>query len=107
MATTDNAVRVAPGPESAPTFDATGTVTRRVAENTMPGGNVGAPVAAMAANTDEALAYTLEGSDAQYFNIDGMGQITVGGDAQGVKAVPTRSWTTTTPQQAEDVQRHR
>ena len=79
MATTDNAVRVAPGPESAPTFDETGTVTRRVAENAMPGGNVGAPVAAMAANTGETLAYTLEGSDAQYFNIDGMGQITVGG----------------------------
>ena len=26
------------------------------------------------------MEYTLEGSDAQYFNIDGMGQITVGGD---------------------------
>ena len=80
MATTENAVRVVPGPESAPTFDETGTVTRKVAENTMPGGNVGAPVAAMAANTGETLAYTLEGSDAKYFNIDGMGQITVGGD---------------------------
>ena len=80
IATTDNAVRVAPGPESAPTFDETGTVTRRVAENTMPGGNVGASVVAMAANTNEDLEYTLEGSDARYFNIDGMGQITVGGD---------------------------
>ena len=81
MATTENAVRVPPGPESAPTFDETGTaVTRRVAENTAPGGNVGAPVAAMAANTDEILAYMLEGSDAKYFNIDNMGQITVGGD---------------------------
>ena len=81
MATTDNAVRVAPGPKSEPTFSETGTVTREVAENTPPGEKVGAPVAAMAANTDETLAYTLEGSDAQYFNIDGMGQITVGGDA--------------------------
>ena len=79
IVTTDNAVRVAPGPESAPTFDQTGTVTRRVAEDTLPGGNVGAPVAAMAANTNETLAYTLEGSDAQYFNVDDMGQITVGG----------------------------
>ena len=78
-ATTDNAVRVAPGPESEPTFSETGAVTRKVAENTPPGGNVGAPVEAMAANTDETLAYTLEGSDAQYFNIDGVGQITVGG----------------------------
>ena len=80
MATTENAVRVAPGPESAPTFDETGTVTREVAENTMPGGNVGDPVMAMAANTGETLVYTLEGSDAKYFNIVGMGQITVGGD---------------------------
>ena len=79
IVTTDNAVRVAPGPESAPTFDQTGTVTRRVAEDTLPGGNVGAPVAAMAATTNETLAYTLEGSDAQYFNVDDMGQITVGG----------------------------
>ena len=66
MATTENAVRVAPGPESAPTFpDEAGTVTRYVAENTAPGGNVGAPVAAMAANTDEDLVYMLEGSDAK------------------------------------------
>ena len=78
-ATTDNAVRVAPGPESEPTFSETGTVTREVAENTGPGGDVGAPVAAMAANTGETLAYALKGSDAQYFDIDGMGQITVGG----------------------------
>ena len=86
MVTTENAVRVAPGPESAPTFDETGTVTREVAENTAPGGNVGAPVAAMAANTDETLTYDLEGSDAKYFNIDDMGQITVGGDAGGGEA---------------------
>ena len=81
MATTEKAVKVAPGVESAPTFpDETGAVTRYVAENTAPGGDVGAPVAAMAANTDEVLTYTLEGPDARYFNIDGMGQITVGGD---------------------------
>ena len=80
MATTDNAVRVAPGPKSEPTFSETGTVTREVAENTPPGEKVGAPVAAMAADMDETLAYTLEGSDAQYFNIDGMGQIRVGGE---------------------------
>ena len=75
-------MRVAPGPESAPTFpDEATTVTRKVAENTAaPGGNVGAPVTAMAANADEDLEYTLEGTDAKYFNIDDMGQITVGGD---------------------------
>ena len=77
MATTENVVRLAPGPASVPTFDETGTVTREVAENTAPGGNVGAPVAAMGPGT---LVYSLDGSDAKYFNIDDMGQITVGGD---------------------------
>ena len=81
MATTENAVRVAPGPESAPTFpDTTGTVTRYVAENTTAGGNVGTPVVAMAANTGETLAYTLDGPDAEHFDIDSDGQITVGTD---------------------------
>ena len=77
MATTENVVRLAPGPKSVPTFDETGTVTREVAENTAPGGDVGAPVAAMGPGT---LVYSLDGSDKQYFNIDAMGQITVGGD---------------------------
>ncbi len=80
MATTENAVKVAPGPESAPTFpDEAGAVTRRVAENTAPGGNVGAPVAAKAANTGEVLAYTLAGPDAEHFDIGSTdGQIKVG-----------------------------
>ena len=78
MATTKDAARFAPGPESAPTFEETGTVTREVAENTIAGGNVGAPVAAMGPGT---LVYSLDGSDAKYFNIDsGTAQITVGGD---------------------------
>ena len=78
MATTKDAARFAPGPESEPTFSETGTVTREVAENTGPGGDVGAPVAAMGPGT---LVYSLEGSDAQYFNIDsGTAQIIVGGD---------------------------
>ena len=81
MATTENAVKVGPDQESAPTFpDTRGTVTREVAENTGPGGNVGAPVAGMAATANETLTYTLEGTDAKYFNIDNVGQITVGGD---------------------------
>ena len=75
---TENVVRLAPGPASVPTFDETGTVTREVAENTAPGGNVGAPVTAMG---PAPLVYSLEGSDAKYFNIDsGTAQITVGGD---------------------------
>ena len=47
--------------------DETGAVTREVAENTAPGGNVGAPVTAMGPGT---LVYSLEGSDAKYFNIE-------------------------------------
>ena len=78
MATTENVVRLAPGPASVPTFDETGTVTREVAENTPPGGKVGAPVKAMG---PETLVHSLAGSDAKYFNIDsGTAQITVGGD---------------------------
>ena len=73
-------MRLAPGPGSVPTFDETGTVTREVAENTAPGGNVGAPVAAMGPGT---LVYSLEGTDAKYFDIgtgmDDKGQIMVGG----------------------------
>ena len=45
-------------------------------------------MAAKAANTDETLAYSLEGSDAKYFNIDQMGQITVGGDSPGAGTDP-------------------
>ena len=84
MATTKNVVRLAPGPASVPTFGETGTVTREVVENTAPGGDVGAPVAAMGPGT---LVYSLDGSDAQYFNIDGMGQITVGGDVESTQGV--------------------
>ena len=82
MATTANVVRLAPGPASVPTFDDdTGAVTREVAENTAPGGNVGAPVAATG---PETLVYSLEGSDAKNFNIDSeTAQITVGGDVPG------------------------
>ena len=55
VATTENVVRLAPGPASVPTFDETGTVTREVAENTPPGGNVGAPVAAHGAQQSGLL----------------------------------------------------
>ena len=85
MATTENVVRLAPGPASVPTFDETGTVTREVAENTLPGGKVGAPVKAMG---PETLVHSLEGSDAKYFNIDsGTAQITVGGDVESTADV--------------------
>ena len=80
--TTDNAVRLAPGPASTPMFvfdEASVTsVTRNVKENTGPGGEVGDPVTA---EGPEGIDYSLEGSDSKYFNIDeDSGQITVGGD---------------------------
>ena len=80
MATTEVAVRVAPDQETAPTFAEAmnGRVTRYVAEDAMSGDNVGDRVTA----EGTSLAYTLEGSDAQYFEIDGTtGQITVGASA--------------------------
>ena len=81
MATTENAVRVAPGVEDAPTFAEAedGDVTRYVAEDAMASANVGAPVVAMAANPGETLVHTLEGADAEHFDIGSTdGQITVG-----------------------------
>ena len=83
MATTDNVVRLAPGPGSAPTFaEATnGRVTRYVAEDAIAGGLVGDPVKAMPETT--GLAYSLEGADKGLFAIGGeTGQITVGMDTK-------------------------
>ena len=58
--------------------DSNDVVTRRVAENTGPGGNVGDPVTATGPDN---LEYSLAGTDAKYFNIgSASGQITVGGD---------------------------
>ena len=53
--------------------------SRRVAENTGPGGNVGAPVAAIDPDSGDTLTYSMGGADAGAFSIDpGTGQITVG-----------------------------
>ena len=79
MATTENAVKVAPGPESAPTFP-DGPVTRSVAEDKMAGAFVGGPVKA-SGPSGANLAYTLDGPDKDDFDIGGAtGQITVGAD---------------------------
>ena len=61
---------------NAPAFANTST-TRSVAENTVAGGNVGAPVTATDADND-ALTYTLGGADAARFAVGSRtGQITV------------------------------
>ena len=80
---TKNAVRIAPDPSGAPTFTEGDSTTREVAENEGPATEVGKPVTANPPGS-EVLEYTLEGSDAKYFNIGLLtGQITVGGEVNG------------------------
>ena len=63
---------------SNPEFSA-GTTTRDVDEDTVAGGDVGAPVTATDTNNDDTLTYGLEGADAAAFEIDSTsGQIKVG-----------------------------
>ena len=65
----------APG-NAAPTFPATETGARSVAENTASGQNVGGPVAATDTDTGDTLTYSLEGADSGSFTIVGAsGQI--------------------------------
>ena len=54
---------------SPPAFTAPGAVTRRVAENTPPGANLGAPVTASDPDQDK-LTYSLSGADSAAFEID-------------------------------------
>ena len=74
----------------APTFTETGSVTRSVAENSPAGRDVGAPVAATDPDHGK-LAYSLEGTDADSFNIGGgTGQIrTKAGVTYNFEAKPT------------------
>ena len=52
-----------------PEFDSA-TATREVPENTETGGNIGAPVTAADPDTGDTPAYTLGGTDANFFDID-------------------------------------
>ena len=52
-----------------PEFDSA-TATRGVPENTEAGGNIGAPVTAADPDTGDTPAYTLGGTDANFFDID-------------------------------------
>ncbi len=62
---------------TAPEFDEGETAERSVAENTEAGMPVGAPVAATD-DDDDTLTYSLDEMGDMYFDIDDMGQITVG-----------------------------
>ncbi len=71
-----NAVRVEPGVNADPVFEA--GITREVAENTKEGGTVGGPVRATDPD-DDVLTYTLTGgADMGSFKMSNDGQITVG-----------------------------
>ena len=66
------------GANRPPEFDSA-TAAREVPENTEAGGNIGAPVTATDPDTGDTLTYTLEGADADSFDIGrSTGQITVG-----------------------------
>ena len=53
----------------APTFTDGRSATRAIAENTAPGTNIGAPVAATDVDSGDTLTYTLGGDDASAFSI--------------------------------------
>ncbi len=57
------------GANRPPEFDSA-TAAREVPENTEAGGNIGAPVTANDPDTGDTPAYTLEGADADSFDID-------------------------------------
>ena len=57
------------GANRPPEFDSA-TAAREVPENTEAGGNIGAPVTATDPDTGNTLTYTLEGADADSFDID-------------------------------------
>ena len=73
-----NAVQARPVTNVAPQFSDEAT-TRAVDEDTVAGGNVGAPVTATDSDNGDTLTYGLEGADAAAFEIDSTGgQIKVG-----------------------------
>ena len=59
------------GANRPPEFDSA-TAAREVPENTEAGGNIGAPVTATDPDTGDTPAYTLGGTDANFFDIDAL-----------------------------------
>ncbi|RKU16247.1 hypothetical protein C6503_12500, partial [Candidatus Poribacteria bacterium] len=71
-ASIDVAIRVTDVTENrAPVFSDGASTTRTIAENTAPGTNIGTPVAATDADPGDTLTYTLGGTDATSFSING------------------------------------
>ena len=66
-----NGATNAPGANNPPVFSAGTNDTRSVSASATPGTNIGEPVTATDADTDDTLTYRLEGRDAALFDIDG------------------------------------
>ncbi len=65
-----------PGANSPPVFTDGTSATRSVSASELPGKNIGEPVAATDADSDDTLTYSLEGRDAALFDInDATGQL--------------------------------
>ena len=96
MAVSANMVSMA-STNTAPAFPGTEDGARMVAENTAAGMPVGDPVTATDADADDTLTYALSGADMASFDIDNMGQITVGaGTVLDFEATPNTYMVTVT-----------
>ena len=60
----------APGANNPPVFSDGASTTRSVSASAPPGTNIGGPIAATDADTDDSVTYSLEGRDAALFDID-------------------------------------
>ena len=86
----------APATNNAPVFSDGTSTTRSVAENSAAGTNVGAPVTATDADSDDTLTYSLEGTDAASFTIvSGSGQIKAKSGVTYDHEATTNSYTVT------------
>ena len=101
-AVSDNPVKTAQATNDAPVFSAA-TAARSVDENALTGANIGTPVTATDADSDDILTYSLGGDDAASFDIvAGTGQLQTKGplDYEATKNSYTVTVTATDPSSA-------
>ena len=90
LAISANAVELAPG-RNAPVFTDGPTTTRSIPRNTPAGRNIGRPVSATDADND-ALTYSLGGSDAAEFDLNtSSGQLLTRAELTGIQQDQLRS----------------
>ena len=93
----------APGANNLPVFTEGTSATRSVSASALPGTNIGDPVAATDADSDDSLTYRLEGRDAANFDIDAAnGQLRT---RTGITLIVGETYTVTVV--ADDTERHR